>query len=347
MREVSGTLAAWYAEGRQFAMASVVAISGSAPRELGAVLAVDAAGVAVGSVSGGCVEAAVYELCREVLETGEPVLHEYGFSDEDAFAVGLTCGGRISVYVQRISPALGQTLTAVARNEPVVLTRHLRTGTATVSASTASSRTGLVGEVFTEVYLAKPRLIIFGAIDFAAALCRIGRFMGYSVSVVDAREVFTTSARFPEADEVVVEWPHRYLARTRVDQQTAVCVLTHDLKFDVPLLTLALRLPVGYVGAMGSRRTHERRIRELRAAGLTDAELARLRSPIGLDLGGRAPEETALSIAAEISASRHGGTGRPLSTLDGPIHLMGVAADGLDVSQWRCDAGWPVAPLAA
>lgn len=160
-----------------------------------------------------------------------------------------------------------------------------------------------------------PRLLVYGAIDFAAALARIGAFLGHRVTVCDARPVFATPARFPGADEVVVDWPHRHLAAEwdagRLDSRTAVCVLTHDAKFDVPLLELALRLPLGYVGAMGSRRTHTERERRLRAQGVTDAALARLRSPIGLDLGGATPEETALAIAAEFTAVRHGGSVLP------------------------------------
>ncbi len=163
-------------------------------------------------------------------------------------------------------------------------------------------------------------MIVFGAIDFAAALVRVGKFLGYHVTVCDARPVFVTRARFPDADDIVVDWPHRYLRSTSADARTVLCVLTHDAKFDVPLLYEALRMPVVYVGAMGSRRTHADRERRLREAGLGERELARLRSPIGLDLGARTPEETALSIAAEIIATRHGGTGIPLTGAQTPIH---------------------------
>ncbi|MGQ4428057.1 XdhC family protein, partial [Streptomyces violaceoruber] len=156
--------------------------------------------------------------------------------------------------------------------------------------------------------------------DFAAALVRAGKFIGYHVTVCDARPVFATPARFPQADEVVVDWPHRYLRDTPTDGRTVLCVLTHDAKFDVPLLAEALRMPVAFVGAMGSRRTHEDRDRRLRQAGLSGDELSRLRSPIGLDLGARTPEETALSIAAEIVAARRGGTGVPLTGGAAPIH---------------------------
>jgi len=175
-------------------------------------------------------------------------------------------------------------------------------------------------DVFVESFAPPPRMIVFGAIDFAAALVRAGKFLGYHVTVCDARPVFTTRARFPEADEVVVDWPHRYLRETRTDERTVLCVLTHDAKFAIPLLEVALRLPVAFVGAMGSRRTHADRNRRLREAGLRTEELARLRSPIGLDLRGRTSEETALSIAAEIVAVHRGGTGRPLTGAGTPIH---------------------------
>ena len=165
-----------------------------------------------------------------------------------------------------------------------------------------------------------PRMVVFGAIDFAAAVASIGKYLGYHVTVCDARPVFATPARFPGADEVVVDWPHRFLQRTAVDERTVICVLTHDPKFDVPVLEVALRTPAAYVGAMGSRRTHEDRLERLRAVGLTDAELARLRSPIGLDLGARTPEETAVSVAAELIQLRWGGSGQALTSIAGRIH---------------------------
>jgi xanthine dehydrogenase accessory factor len=179
--------------------------------------------------------------------------------------------------------------------------------------------------VFVWAFAPKPRLLVFGAIDFAAAVARVGSFLGYHVTVCDARPVFATATRFPEADDVVVDWPHRYLQAEveegRVDRRTAITVLTHDPKFDVPLLEVALRLPdVAYVGAMGSRRTHDDRLARLREAGLTDDELSRLSSPIGLDLGARTPEETAISIAAEIIAGQWGGSGERLGGTAGRIH---------------------------
>jgi len=183
-------------------------------------------------------------------------------------------------------------------------------------------------QVFVQSFAPPPRLLVFGAIDFAAAVARIGSFLGYQVTVCDARPVFTTRARFPESDEVVVDWPHRYLAEEhangRIDQRTVITVLTHDPKFDVPLLQVALGVPAAYIGVMGSRRTHEDRLVRLREAGVDETSLARLSSPVGLDLGARTPEETAVSIAADIIASQWGGTGLPLRATSGTIHHAGA-----------------------
>ncbi|MFE0378506.1 XdhC family protein, partial [Streptomyces inhibens] len=187
-------------------------------------------------------------------------------------------------------------------------------------AQRSGSRCGRQVVLLVESSAPAPRMIVFGAIDFAAALVRVGKFLNYHVTVCDARPVFATRTRFPDADEIVVDWPHRYLDSQELDSRTVLCVLTHDAKFDVPLLERALKLPVAYVGAMGSRRTHLDRQQRLRDVGLTELELNRLRSPIGLDLGARTPEETALSIAAEIVANRHGGTGIPLTGAHTPIH---------------------------
>ena len=362
MRDVLGSLRSWYDAG-PVALATVVGTSRSAPRAPGAAMVVEPGGEVAGSVSGGCVEGAVYELAQDVLGGEPPVLQTYGYSDSDAFAVGLTCGGSVSVFVQAVSPAdtpqLGAVLAALEADEPVALATVV-SGAGEVGArlaiwpdrtagtlgvpgldaavtddargmlaqgATGQRHYGPAGErrrdevtVFVEAYAPPPRMLVFGAIDFAAAVARIGSFLGYRVTVCDARAVFATARRFPDADEVVVEWPHRYLARTPVDARTVICVLTHDPKFDVPLLEVALRTPAAYVGAMGSRRTHDDRIARLREVGLDDAELARLRSPIGLDLGARTPEETAVSIAAEIIAGRWGGSGERLAGTEGPIH---------------------------
>ncbi|MFJ3204822.1 XdhC family protein [Streptomyces sp. NPDC086989] len=372
MLDIAEELNRWVEQGRDFAVATVVAVGGSAPRQPGAALAVDSEGTAIGSVSGGCVEGAVYELCRQALEDGETVRERFGYSDDDAFAVGLTCGGIIDILVTPVpvgSPVrevFAAALAAAARGGAAALARIAegpaeltgravlvrgeggheggfgghpeldRTVAEEARAMLDAGRTGvleigadgrLCGEplkVLVESSVPPPRMIVFGAIDFASALVRIGKFLGYHVTLCDARPVFATKNRFPEADAIVVEWPHRYLeaqsAEGLVDGRTVLCVLTHDAKFDVPLLELALRLPVAYVGAMGSRRTHEDRNKRLRDVGVTELELARLRSPIGLDLGARSPEETALSIAAEIVANRRGGSGAALTGAHIPIH---------------------------
>ncbi|MHA5053173.1 XdhC family protein [Streptomyces sp. SD15] len=368
MLDIAEELHRWVEQGRDFAVATVVAVGGSAPRQPGAALAVDTDGTAIGSVSGGCVESAVYELCRQALEDGEPVLERFGYSDDDAFAVGLTCGGVIDILVTpvRASTAtlevFATALAAASTGKAAALARIVsgpsdllgrallvrpdgsyeggfgahpeldRTVVGEAGAFLDAGRTGTleIGErgsrcgapltVLVESSVPPPRMIVFGAIDFASALVRIGKFLGYRVTVCDARPVFATAGRFPDADEIVVEWPHKYLERTEVDARTVLCVLTHDAKFDVPLLRLALRLPVAYVGAMGSRRTHLDRNDRLREVGVTELELARLRSPVGLDLGARTPEETALSIAAEIVANRRGGSGVSLTGAHTPIH---------------------------
>jgi xanthine dehydrogenase accessory factor len=388
MLDIADELNRWAEEGRDFAVATVVSVGGSAPRGPGAALAVDSGGTAVGSVSGGCVEGAVYDLCVQALQDGRTVLERFGYSDEDAFAVGLTCGGVIEVLVTPVRadaperPVYAAALAVASRGEAAAVARVARgpvellgrvllvrpdgssgpsgestsyvggpgvshegslggrpeldrTAVAEARALLAAGRTGTLElsedgarcpggvTLLVESSVPPPRMIVFGAVDFATALVRVGRFLGYHVTVCDARPVFATRVRFPDADEIVVDWPHRYLRRTVTDDRTVLCVLTHDAKFDVPLLEAALRMPVAFVGAMGSRRTHEDRERRLREVGLGERELARLRSPIGLDLGARTPEETALSIAAEIVAAREGGTGAPLTGSGTPIHRDG------------------------
>ncbi|AJF67943.1 XdhC family protein [Streptomyces vietnamensis] len=366
MLDIAEELHRWVEQGRTFAVATVVAVGGSAPRQPGAALAVDSDGTAIGSVSGGCVEGAVYDLCVQALEDGRTVVERFGYSDEDAFAVGLTCGGIIDILVTPVRGGVfPAALAAAATGEAAALARIVsgpdelmgqallvrpdgsyegklgghpeldRTAAAEALAMLDAGRTGTVeiGEdgsrcgqpltLIVESSVPAPRMIVFGAIDFASALVRVGKFLGYHVTVCDARPIFATPARFPEADEIVVDWPHRYLASTEVDGRTVLCVLTHDAKFDVPLLRAALKLPVAYIGAMGSRRTHEDRNERLREVGVTELELARLRSPIGLDLGARTPEETALSIGAEIVANRRGGSGVSLTGAHTPIHHDG------------------------
>lgn len=371
MREVLPELMQWWEQGHSVGVGTVVATFRSAPRPPGASMLVGPEGTAVGSVSGGCVEGAVYESAQEVVESGRPQFHRYGISDDDAMSVGLTCGGILDVWVEVMDretfPELGEIAADVEAGRPVAVAtviEHpdeawlgrrmiIRPGeepqgslgsqraddavrddavgqlalghNATLGYGPDGERRGEGMRVFVWAFAPPPRMLVFGAIDFAAAVARVGDFLGYRVTVCDARPVFATRTRFPAADEVVVDWPHRYLAAEqeagRIDGRTVITVLTHDPKFDVPLLEVAMRLPeVGYVGAMGSRRTHEDREERLREAGVTSTELARLRSPIGLDLGARTPEETAISIAAEFVADRWGGTGGRLTARDGRIH---------------------------
>jgi xanthine dehydrogenase accessory factor len=364
LRDILDQITKWWDSGETFGLATVVNTFRSAPRDPGAALAVSGSGEVVGSVSGGCVEGAVYELAQEVCESGQPVLQTYGISDDTAFDVGLTCGGIIELFVEPVSrerfPGLGEVAAAIRDEVPVAVVtvisgpgelgarRIIRADAATGTLGAgdrldeavdddargmlAQGLTGVrhYGEhgerrlddlsVFVQSFAPPPRMLVFGAIDFAAAVARAGKFLGYRVTVCDARPIFATHARFPDADEVIVDWPHRYLAKTNIDSRTVICVLTHDPKFDVPVLEVALRTPAGYIGAMGSRRTHDDRLARLREAGLTEDELARLRSPIGLDLGARTPEETAVSVAAELIQLRWGGSGQPLTDTSGRIH---------------------------
>lgn len=371
MREVLGDLLVWWDRGDAVAMGTVVATFRSAPRPPGASMLVGPNGEAVGSVSGGCVEGAVFELGQEIAATGERLLRRYGVSDESAFEVGLTCGGILDIYVERIDrstfPELREVAGDIEAGRPVAVAtvvEHpdptrvgrrvvirpgqalssslgsvridgairddalglLAHGTdATLEYGPDGERRGQGQRIFVWVFAPQPRMLVFGAIDFAAAVARVGSFLGYRVTVCDARPVFATASRFPEADDVVVSWPHKYLTAEaeagRVDSRTVICVLTHDPKFDVPVLEVALRLPdVSYIGAMGSRRTHQDREKRLREAGLAQEQIARVCSPIGLDLGARTPEETAVSIAAEIIAKRWGGSGQPLMGGTGRIH---------------------------
>jgi xanthine dehydrogenase accessory factor len=370
MRDVLDTLMMAWRSGETAGLVTVVRTFRSAPRDPGASMLVTADGAATGSVSGGCVEGAAYELANGAIAGEPPALERYGVSDDDAFAVGLTCGGILDLFVEKVSretfPELEGVAADIEAGRPVAVAtviEHIdptRVGRRMVvrpegtegtigspdadqrvgddvrgllaSGITATLGFGPDGErlddgmrVFVNSFAPAPRLIVFGAIDFASALARLGGFLGYRVTVCDARPVFATPARFPDVDDIVVSWPDQYLQDQidagGIDERTVLCVLTHDPKFDVPILKVALRGPrVGYIGAMGSRRTHADRVRRLLKAGLTLEEIEVVHSPIGLDLGARTPEETAVSIAAQIIALRWGGSGSQLSAESGPIH---------------------------
>ncbi|MEL0281412.1 MAG: XdhC/CoxI family protein [Actinomycetota bacterium] len=367
MREVLPELLAAYRAGEPVAMATVIRTWKSAPRPAGAAMLVTSGHEAVGSVSGGCVEGALFDVGLEILDNGVPQYHKYGISDDEAFGVGLTCGGIIEVFAERVDtdtwPELEGVAASVEAEEAVAIAtivaapddvaerigRHLvirpsgcegSLGTERLDDTVREDALGMLAagttgflhyggegerlgeglDVFVASYAPPAQMFVFGAIDFSASLVRVGKVLGYRVTVCDARPIFATAKRFPEADDVVVDWPHRWLETQDVDERTVIAVLTHDPKFDVPALKVALASRAGYVGAMGSRRTHQDRLERLREAGVTDEELKRLHSPIGLDLGARTPEETAISIAAEIVQARWGGSGRHLTDTNGPIH---------------------------
>jgi xanthine dehydrogenase accessory factor len=369
MREILDELDRWRAQGLAVVVARLVDVDGSAPRLPGAAMAVNERGEVAGSVSGGCVEGAVVSECLAILETPDRRLVTFGYSDDDAFAVGLTCGGTVHLFIEPLdwgaaddsASVYGSLRTGIREGRPVALATVVdgpsvgakllvpavgeqrgslgRPGLdrvvardasgALASGTTAVRHYGEDGQaresvvtVSIESFAPPPQLLVFGAVDFTRSLVRLAKVLGYEVTVCDAREVFATRQRFPEADEIVVDWPHRLLERVgpRLGPRDAICVLTHDHKFDVPAVIAALATDVGYIGAMGSRRTHDERLVRLRAEGVTDDQLDRLMSPIGLDLGARTPDETAVAICAEIIAAR---TGRPVPSLrdgDGPIH---------------------------
>jgi xanthine dehydrogenase accessory factor len=357
VRDLLADITRWRANDKRVALARVVALEGSGPRDPGAAMAVNEDGEVAGSVSGGCVESAVVTEALDVLASGAARRATFGYSDDQAFAVGLTCGGTVHLFVEPLSEDV---VAAVAADTPVVVATviegphtgaHLvvtgdgTTGTlgntdldrvvgrdahgALESGTTATRHYGPCGEarqedvsVFIEAFGPPPRMVIFGAVDFTAALARTAKVLGYHVTVCDARPVFATRQRFPMADEVVVDWPDRHLAVVGplLGPRDAVCVLTHDHKFDVPAIKAALATAAGYVGAMGSRRTHAERLDRLRAEGVTDDTLSRLMAPIGLDIGARTPEETAIAVCAEIIALRTGRPARHLKEGAGPIH---------------------------
>lgn len=382
MRDLLAEFAAWRRNGERFAIARVVDIEGSGPREPGAAMAVSASGQVVGSVSGGCVEGAVVSEALAILAGEAPSrVVTFGYSDDEAFAVGLTCGGTIHLFIQPAdnftnadtnagtgTAALDTLDARIRSHEPVAVATVIdgpHTG-ATMLIAPGETPTGSLGnaeldrivvrdalgeleagttgirhygpegqttpedlvdaptvKVFVESFAPPPQMWIFGAVDFTAALARVAKILGYRVTVCDAREIFATRRRFPMADNVVVSWPgDLFTAEGKtLGPRDAVCILTHDAKFDVPAVQGALATRVGYIGVMGSRKTHTKRLERLAEAGVTNpTDLSRLMSPIGLDLGARTPEETAISICAEIIARRTGRNAPSLRDSSGPIH---------------------------
>jgi xanthine dehydrogenase accessory factor len=349
-------LAALETAGRPIAVATAVSITGSAPRTVGTSMAYTGDEV-IGSIAGGCVEGAVVGVCEEVLADAAARTVEYGVSDDTAYSVGLTCGGQLRIHVQLVAPDsdIANQLRAAQAGEAAgiasVVSESVEVGEGVDTSDGSAARSihnphrfahrvaaeldarvllgetalstidcdGELLETFFEVSSAPARMIIFGAMEFSSALSQAAAVLGYRVTVCDPRSLFATAQRFPTA-EVVVQWPPHYLAATPVDERTVICVLSHDDRYDTELVSLALNTPAVYVGAMGSRRTSDRRFDELRTLGIPEKSLERLHSPIGLDVGASTPEETAVSILAEILATRTAKPGVPLAATRGSIH---------------------------
>ena len=318
MREILPTLEGWSRDGIRAALATVISVERSAPRGPGSMMALSANGQIAGSVTGGCVEPDVVLAAEDVLAGGPPVVRDYGYSDDEAFEVGLPCGGAVRILVDEMDPDVVARLAEAVREEAslAVVTRiagpHVGDRVVTeadgadaeAAALIRAGESGTVGsgddERFVMTVAPRPRMYVFGAIDFASSVATMGRFLGYHVTVCDARGAFVTPERFPDADELVVRWPHELIAEAPIDERSAICVLTHDAKFDVPALQAALKTSAGYIGAMGARRTTDRRTERLRAEGVSDEEMARIHAPIGLSIRSRTPQEVAVAIGAEI-----------------------------------------------
>lgn len=336
MRELLDQYDAWRAEGVDAGRAVVIRTYGSAPRQEGSVLLVAEDGRIAGSVSGGCVEGAAAEAVAEARRSGQAKVIRYGVSDELAWSVGLACGGIIDVLVQ---PAVPAEVLAAARGDAdglgTTVVTELPADTPAPSsgpgapaadeaalermreAALAAGRSRTVElpdrTVFVETFPARPRLVIVGATEIARALVELARPLGYERIVIDARTAFATPERFPDVERLLTDWPEEAFEAIGLGPNDAVVLLTHDPKFDEPAIVDAFRRGARYVGAVGSRKTQADRRRRLLEMGVTEAELAHLHGPIGLDLGGREPAEIALAILAEIVAARRGGSGGPMS----------------------------------
>lgn len=349
MREILADLDRWQQENEEIALATLVLVRGSAPRLPGARLCLTRSGRMAGSVSGGCVENDVFERAKQVLDGGQPVVASYGIADELGFQVGLSCGGSIDVLIEPFAateawqalrqavenqrPAalgIGLTPASLLGRKLAILGDDTAVGSIDPGLDqqvAAEARRLLLeggtrvltlpwrgedGTIFIEAFPPPLHLFIVGATHTAISLSRMAKELGFRVTVIDARSMFAVDERFPEADEVLRAWPDEVLDEGTLDAYSYLVILTHDPKFDLPALARALRSEARYIGAMGSSGTHERRKAELRRQGFTEADLARIRAPIGLDLGGRTPEEIALAILAEMLAVRYGKDGRAL-----------------------------------
>jgi xanthine dehydrogenase accessory factor len=314
MREVLDELNQWTQEGEDIAIATVIETWGSSPRPLGSKMLVTRSGKMAGSVSNGCIEGAVFEQAQKVLKSGTATVAAFGVADDVAFEVGLACGGHIEVFVQPLSREHRQAVGMLKREEPATLRTNLVTGETEIieGIPQGSELARRDGDVFIEQLRRPAHLVIIGAIHIAIPLHRLAKLMGYRVTVIDARAKFATTERFPEADELIVAWPDEAMRKLIVDGSTYVVILTHDPKFDLPALRSVLTQDAGYIGAIGSRKTNQNRFDALRREGFTEEQLAKVHGPIGLDLGSRGAEETALGILAEITAVRFGGSGVPM-----------------------------------
>ena len=349
MKELLADIERWRARGERFAVATVVATRRSAPRPVGAKFAVSESGEMAGSVSGGCVESDVYDHACQVLDGARPQFLSYGIEDDLAFSVGLPCGGEIDVFVEAAPEELVERLLTVIRAEQRAVlftvvegeplgTELLVTEDGQTFGEGPDELPGRVDEllrrgrntlvevedgrkVFAEVYGPAPRLLVIGAVDTAESLCAAAKQLGWHTIVADARGKFATKERIPSADELLVAWPQEALEQVQPDYQTAVVVLTHDDKFDVPAIQGALATEAFYIGALGSRRNQERRRERLLEAGVAESELERVSGPTGLDIGADTPAETALSVLGEILATRAGRGGGFLRESKTRIHV--------------------------
>jgi xanthine dehydrogenase accessory factor len=341
MKDVIEELDEW--RDARIALATVIDVKRSAPRPPGAKMAINDRGEVSGAVSGGCVEGAVVEIAREVLEGADPRVVTFGIEDEEAWDVGLPCGGEITVWVQADpdpgfaelarTGGRGALVTDLSSGERWLITADGSPGDVDPELGAAAEelmwlerserRTLASRDVFIDVVHPAPRLLAVGAVDFGRQLCRVARAVGWRPYVIDPRGFFARADRFPEAEEVVAAWPQEGFARLGIDRATAIAVLTHDPKLDDAALVAALESDAGYIGAMGSRRAQATRRERLLALGITDEQLERVAAPIGLDLGALTAEETALSIMGEIVALRHGRSGGRLRDASGRIHEVG------------------------
>jgi xanthine dehydrogenase accessory factor len=339
----------WSAAGYDVAVATVIRVVGSAPRPVGARMIVSSGGQMAGSVSGGCVETAVYEEMMDILDGGPPRVLHFGITDDMIWDVGLACGGAIDVFAHRLDPALVAAFRDhVERGDPLALvtvvagqavgdTSLITPGSVVFGSEdariaqraremlAARAESGAVHEVlpatevFIEPFLPPPVLIVVGGVHIAIPLTRFANWLGFYVIIVDPRAKFANRERFPDADEVLLEWPDEALAHLEIDDATYIVLLTHDPKIDEPTLASALKTQAAYIGAIGSRKTHAARFERMVRWGVTAEQLQQVYAPIGLDLGGRTPEETALSIIAEVVAVKNGRTGASLRATAGPI----------------------------